>query len=257
MIFLLLLASASPVVATPHDIDPHDFVRVDVRGAVASIDAVADTLRALPEARRVDVAASLRELSVSDPYTRAALQLPFVLMDVVVGIPDDRFPRLVRQDWVHLQEGLSTHVAILTSLHVDLQPPVAGDPLHGRGVVMMGRDELLGSDDPLARTASLVDAIVPIAARIDAPAHQRIEALSDRVEELTGVVRPCPRDPHSILPGQPWTLGMQLGGWHDALRRVQPFVDDPAVRVQVDAMVQVLDRYGEASFVGVGAASRP
>ena len=33
---------------------------------------------------------------------------------------------------------------------------------------------------------------------------------SDRVERATGVGRPCPRGPWATLPGQPWTLGMQI-----------------------------------------------
>ena len=61
---------------------------------------------------------------------------------------------------------------------------------------------------------------------------------------MTGIGRTCPRGPWALLPGQPWTLGMQLGGWHDALRRVAPFVEEPEVKAQIDAMIAVLDAYG-------------
>ena len=71
------------------------------------------------------------------------------------------------------------------------------------------------------------------------------------MELLTGVVRPCPRGPHAILPGQPWTLGMQLGGWHDALRRVQPFVTDPVAAAEVGAKIDLLDAYGQASWASL------
>jgi hypothetical protein len=252
MIALLLLpVLAAPVRAAPDDADPHEFVRVDARGALRSIDAVARTIRDLPEADRAEAAASLRALSVMDPYTRAALQLPFALDALVSRIPADAFDPLVRQDWVYLQEGLATHVDVLEALGVDLPVPTVGDPLSGRGVPLVDLDALLASDDPLALTAALLDDIIAIAQRIDAPTQERIEATSDRIEAVTGVVRPCPRGPHAVLPGQPWTLGMQLGGWHDALRRVEPFAMDPATGAQLQAMVEALDVYDSASSVTI------
>ena len=77
---------------------------------------------------------------------------------------------------------------------------------------------------------------------------EQIDEHSARVEKLTGVVRPCSRQgPWATLPGQPWTLGMQLGGWHDALRRMQPFDTDPEVAARIDAMIETLEAYGDHS----------
>jgi hypothetical protein len=221
------LALAAPDASTAHD-----FVRVDARGAAQSIDAVSHTIGALAEVDRARVAAALRELAGSDPYTGAALQLPFALDAAVQQIPDDRFDPLVRSDWVFLQTGLAAHVEVLTSLEVE-----AG-----------------GSTDGALR--SRIAGIVPAAGRLEAPARARIEALSDEVEALTGVARPCPRGPHALFPGQPWTLGMQLGGWHDVLRRVEPFAADPATREQVGRLISLLDAYGEASMATVYAPVR-
>lgn len=210
----------------------HDFVRVDVRGAVQSIDAVSQSVGALTEVDRAVVAASLHELARSDPYTDAALQLPFALDAAVQRIPDDRFDRLVRGDWVALQAGLATHVDVLRSLDVESRE------LDESGL------------------GSRIAGIVPAARRLDAPARARIEALSDDVEALTGVPRPCPRGPHAVFPGHPWTLGMQLGGWHDVLRRVEPFAEDPATREQVGRLISLIDAYTGATEASVYAPAR-
>lgn len=50
------------------------------------------------------------------------------------------------------------------------------------------------------------------------------------------------------MPGQPWALGLELGGWHDALRRIEPFVTDPDVRDRIAEMNAVLEAYGAASL---------
>ena len=87
------------------------------------------------------------------------------------------------------------------------------------------------------------------AAEIDLAARAEIDWHSDRVEALTGVVRPCPRGPWALQPGQAWTLGLHLAGWHDALRRVEPFTKDAETRDQIGAMMALLDAYGEAHFL--------
>lgn len=246
----LPVAGATPGGGVPpasKALDRYELARVDVRGTAASIAMIADDIDALSPARRAEAAAALRMLSVNCPYTRAALQLAFVLEAAVGEIDPLGLDPLVRRDWETLQDGLATHVAVLASLGVDLPVPVAGDQLHGHpSVARLDVDDLLVADDPVALTRQLVDGITAVAREIDADTMARIEAESDRVEAATGIVRPCPRGPWSVQPGHPWTLGMQLGGWHDALRRVQPFVDDPAVGAQVDALVAVLDAYGQA-----------
>lgn len=105
----------------------------------------------------------------------------------------------------------------------------------------------------LLATATAAPDIDAVAATVRAlPATDRDEeAASDRVERATGISRPCPRGPHAAVPGHPWTLGMNLGGWHDALRRVEPFAKDPATRDRVSAMIDALDHFGDASFVSV------
>jgi hypothetical protein len=190
-------------------------------------------------------------LSVSDPFTRAALQLPFALNVVVAQIPSEAFEPDERAAWLSLQRGLATHVAALDALGVDLAVPRPGDPLHGAEVPLPDREALLASDDPLRATAALIDAIIPLAQRTDAATRARIDAASDHVEAVTGLTRPCPRGPHAVMPGQPWTLGMQLGGWHDALQRAEPFAVDPAAEAKVQDMLAALAAYGEASSMSV------
>jgi hypothetical protein len=219
--------------------------------AAPDIDAVAATVQGLPAAARDEAAASLRTLSVSDPYTRAALQLPFALNVALADLPATAFDPVARQEWLSLQAGVATHVAVLEALGVDLPAPGPGEPLFGSGLPLPDLDTLRATDDPVATTAELVDGIVTVARRSDGPTRARIEAASDRVERATGIARPCPRGPHAAVPGHPWTLGMNLGGWHDALRRVEPFAKDPATRERVSAMIDALDHFGDASFVSV------
>lgn len=249
----LFLVHAAGAAEPSSGSDPHADVRADVRGTLRSIDAVAAAVDGMPAAARAEATASLRTLSVSDPYTRAALQLPFALSAGLAHLPAEAFDPIARQEWVSLQQGVATHVGVLEALGVDLPAPSPGDPLYGARVPLLDRDALLASDDPVGVTAALIAGIVPIARRIDGGTRARIEAASDRVEAATGVPRPCPRGPESVSPGHPWTLGMQLGGWHDALRRAEPFAQDPGTRAQVRALIELIDGFDDASSTSVYA----
>ncbi|MEZ4449603.1 MAG: hypothetical protein R3B09_08990 [Nannocystaceae bacterium] len=233
----------------PAELSLAELSRVDARGTHAAISVIAAKIAALDDDARAEAAASLRALSVRCPYTRAAMQLPFALQAAVAAIDAEQLDPLVRGDWDHLQRGLAAHVELLRGLGVDLPAPAPGDPLHDAAPgLMLDRDALLASDDPLAATARLVGAITTIAQGLDPSLAAELDRHSDRLEAITGVERPCPRGPWAVLPGHPWTLGMQLGGWHDALRRVAPFVEDPAARADVEAMIDALDRYAEAGL---------
>ena len=216
------LLLGGPAIAAPTaKSEAEDLSRVDVRGTTASIVEIASTIDALAPERRAEAVASLAFLVANDPYTRAAIQVPATLHSVVASIPSERLDPFVRNDWETLQEGLAVHVALLASLGADVKAPLGVDVMAG------------------------VIAKLPVQAeRLDASMLAQIAQHSDRMETATNVIRPCPRGPWAIAPGQPWTLGMQLGGWHDALRRIEPFVTDPDVHAQVTGLIQVLDAYG-------------
>ncbi len=221
----------------------------DVRGAATSMALIAKAIQQLPPAAKAEATESLRFLTVNCPYTRSAMQLAFALHAVVMAIEPERFDPLVRGDWQYLQQGLTTHVELLEALGVELAPPAQGDYLEGRAPrLMVSRDDVRAAEDPIAVTAALVHAIPELIKQIDAPTNALIGRHSDRVESSTGVARPCSRGPWAALPGQPWTLGMQLGDWHDALRRVEPFTKDAKVAAQLAAMRAVLGTYAEASL---------
>lgn len=219
----------------------HQLARVDVRGTAKSAELLLAEVRALSPQRRHDAVASLDMLSTHCAYTRVSLQMPFALSRVVDDIAPERLDPLVRQDWVHLQQGLSTHVAVLEALGVDLAAPVTGDHLHGREAgLMVDRATLARVEDPILVTFALVDAVTDLAESAGPETRARIEMHSGRVEAATGIVRMCPRGPWAVVPGHPWTLGELMGGWQDALRRIRPFVDDSEVAARVDAMVEIL-----------------
>lgn len=240
---LVPAADASPVPddAVEDGLDIFELSRADVRGTRQAIAMIAQTVDALSPAERAEAAASLRFLVANCPYTRSALMLPIALDAAVSDTDIGRPVAYARWDWGFLQEGLAIHVAVLDALEVALPAPAPGDALYGHPAAI-SREAVLAADDPIAAVAPMVDSIVEIAAQIDGPTADAIARHSARVEHLTGIVRPCPRGPWSVMPGQPWTLGLQLGGWHDALRRIEPTVDAPAI----EEMIAVMDAYDEA-----------
>jgi len=219
----LTVASASP---SAGEGDVHDLVRVDVRGTRASMAAVRSKVEALSEERRQTASRSLAWLVAHDPYTEVALALPFALEPLVAELSADHVDRLVHHDLSALQAGLADHVALLEALGV---APVAAEA-------------------PLAHPRALLAELPTRVEGLDEPTRQAIHDHSERVEAATGQVRPCPRDVHTSFPAQPWTLGMHLGGWHDALRRLEPFVTDAGARAEVEAMIALLDAHAEAAW---------
>jgi len=43
-------------------------------------------------------------------------------------------------------------------------------------------------------------------------------------------------------------MGVVLGGWENALRRVEPFVDDPADRATIRAMIDAMSSWGSQAL---------
>jgi hypothetical protein len=226
LVCVLLPASgwSSTVALTAAELDAATLARVDVRGTATAAARALSTVRALPPARLDRAREALREVADRDPYTGAAMQIPVALLVEVSAVDAGELPRLARSDWALLQHGLEAHVDVLGVLGVDT-----------------------GSRS-LADTRASVDGVHTRAMAQDAEVRERVEVLSAEVEAATGLVRPCPRDVHHVRPGQPWTLGMLLGGWHDALVRVRPLVGDAAVVERVDAMLALFDAYERATW---------
>ncbi|TNE86556.1 MAG: hypothetical protein EP330_22720 [Deltaproteobacteria bacterium] len=250
LVLCLVACAEQPVVASvpeaPVDeLDLDALSRVDVRGTTAAITRIAERLAELPDEDRVQASASLAWLVANDPYTRAAMQMPVAMHASVSAIDARRLDPLVAQDWQYLQLGLATHVAALETLGVDLTAPVPGDGLHGE---VLDREAVLAGPGAVMRTTAFLEDIPRLVALVDPETRALMDEHSARVEALTGIGRPCPRTPFAILPGQPWTLGMQLAGWHDALRRIEPFATDPEVHAEVLAMMAMMDASSEANW---------
>lgn len=246
-LFALLVGAASgaPLDEVRVDgLDIHELSRVDVRGTRQAITLISQSVDALSPAQRAEAAASLQFLVANCPYTRSALMLPVALHAAAREASVGHAPMYAQWDWAFLQEGLATHVAVLDALGVTFSAPQPGDALFGYASVI-DQQALLAADDPIAAMAPFIEDITVIAADIDRPTADAIERHSARVERATEIVRPCPRGPWSVMPGQPWTLGMQLGGWHDALRRLAPAAEDAE---RLGEMVALLDGYSAAVF---------
>ncbi len=205
--------------------------QVDVRGTVRSIELQQRRVSALSPDQRAAVAESMRILSVNCPFTRAAMQLPFALHQAASSVDPDRIDPLVYTDWQYLRHGLATHVAVLDALGVDLAQPAPGDHLHGRREgTAIDRRALAAASDPVTATATLVEQITLLVDQIDEPTMDAIRLHTDRVSDTIE---------------HPWTLGRQLGGWENALRRVEPFAADLETQAQIRQMITTLARFGE------------
>jgi hypothetical protein len=224
-------------------------------GPSAGAPAAAPTLReaaaqldALGPAERAQAAASLRYLTAHCPYTRAAMLLAVVLHDALEPLPAAAVAPASRAELAALQADLDRQLRALDGLGLQLGAPAPGEALHGqRGAAVPTLAELRVAPDPVAAMGASIAAVPSIAAGVDAPTRAQIEAHSARLEALTGVARPCPRGPWSVMPGQPWTLGLQLHEAQRALERLAPAAVDPAARAELHALIGLIGALGAAS----------
>lgn len=205
-------------------------------------------LAALGSVDRAQAAASLRLLTASCPYTRAAMLLTVVLHDAVQAIPHAAVSAGAWDELGALQGALALQLGALEGLGLQIEAPEPGGALFGQPAASVpSRAALRQSADPIAKMSASIAGITPIAEGIGADTQAQIEAHSARLEALTGVARPCPRGPWAVLPGQPWTMGMQLNEAHDALVRLAPEAVDAKALAQIDALIGLLDALGAAN----------
>ena len=111
-------------------------------GGGPSITQVAESVRGLSTDERAEASAALQSLTVNDPYTRAAMQIPLALHHAVHGIDAKTLDPRAQKEWRALQAGLETHVAVLDALEVRLPEPGSSDALDGWDDRMHTRREL-------------------------------------------------------------------------------------------------------------------
>jgi hypothetical protein len=246
---LALPAFSSPAaLAAGSSARPADRAGAEPVSTVPSIREVSAQIAALAPAERAQATASLRFLTASCPYTRAAMLLPVVLRDAVRSIPVTAISPEGRAELAALNEALALHVGALEALGVEVKAPTSGDALFGQPAASVpDRAALRRSAEPITTLSISIAAITPIAGTIEAQTQAQIEVHSDRVEAATGVARPCPRGPWAVQPGHPWTMGMQLNEAHDALVRLAPTAVDAGTRAELDALIGLMDALGAAN----------
>lgn len=256
LVFSLLLPHFAVVpAASAH---PHAPVQVGDGDAGRSMREAADHIAGMSPAERDEAEAALGFLTANCPYTRAAMLLPSVLLDALDEVPAVALDRAGKTELAALREGLALHVATIEALGVRVGSPGPNDQLYGQTTAALpDLARLRRAPNAVADMAHSVALITRIAETIDAQEGARLDAWSARVEALTGVARPCPRGPWSVSPGQPWTLGMELNGWRDELARLATRAVDPAAEAQIDALVSLLDAFGEASFASKAPPGLP
>ena len=212
-----------------HELDREGLIRADVRGTARVTELVLADVQRLDPQRRKEVVEAYRVLSVNCPFTRAAMLLPFALHKTVQGIGIDNIDGLVQREWASLEQGLTTHVAVLTALGVDLAMPMPGDHLLGIGdALLIDRATLLASPDPIAAAMPLIDGITPVARSIDDTVGQHIQENREKVDAAIGQA----------------TLGLHLGGWENALRKIEPFVLFEEDAAKVRRMIEAIQAWG-------------
>ncbi len=219
-----------------------------------SMRDAAEHIAGMSPAEREEAGAALGFLTANCPYTRAAMLLPYVLLDALDKVPAGALDRAGKTERAALREGLALHVSTLEALGVKVGSPGPNDQLFGQSTAALpDLSRLRRSPNAVADMAHSVGQITTIAETIDAQEGARLDAFSAIVEALTGVARPCPRGPWSVSPGQPWTLGMELNGWREALTHLSARAVDPAAEAKIDALVALLDAFGEAAFASTVA----
>ena len=219
-----------------------------------SMREAAEHIAGMSPSAREEATAALGFLTANCPYTRAAMLLPYVLLDALDKVPAGALDRAGKTELTALREGLALHVATVEALGVKIGSPGPNDQLYGQTTAALpDLARLRRSPNAVADMAHSVAQITRIAETIDAQEGARLDVFSAIMEALTGVARPCPRGPWSVSPGQPWTLGMELNGWRDELKHLSTRAVDPAAEAQIDALVSLLDAFGEASFASKAA----
>ena len=257
-VFALSLPALAPaVVAAGSVAGPAVAAAAEPAVPSSAIRGVSAQVAALPSAERAKAAASLRYLTASCPYTRAAMLIPVVLRDAVQSIPATAVSPNARAELAALNGALALHVGVLEGLGVEVEAPTATDALFGHPAASLPSSaDLRGAVDPVAALSASIHAITPIARSAEAETLAHIDAHSARVEAVTGVARPCPRGPWAVQPGHPWTMGLQLNDARAALARLAPEAVDAGTRAELDALIGLLDAFGAANEASRAASTR-
>lgn len=197
----------------------------------ADAEPVLERLRQARPRDRAALKVAIGNLSVSCPYTRASLQLPLVLEQVVSSLAAEDLAPHARAPWTELQRGLKAHVALLDAMGVDLRLPAAGDHLlwatEGRAIV--DRTTLAASPDPIGDTMQLI-------ARNDAIVEAMDDATRASIERDSGTV-------YAVIQPMTTTMYHLTARWHEALRTLAPSVQDPTDRARLERLIRVLDEH--------------
>jgi hypothetical protein len=219
---------AQPASAVPSqvqsELDIRELASSSPQGASQAMSIVRRDIEALSPQQRDQVASSMRTLSVNCSYTRASYQLPFVLQPRINALSPEHMEESAHPDLSILKQGINDHVAVLSSLGVDLPMPEQGDFLFGHpNLVDHSGAELLA--DPVQNMHAQLDNI-----RTDFPPDTQdiVSAQFELVESVTGH--------HS-------SFSSHLRGWLITLESIAPHVSDAQSKASVNEMVLLLDDY--------------
>lgn len=211
------ISDASP----PQESDSQEFDRV-------TIDQALERLERLSPSQRARLTKSMRVLAVNCPYTRASLQLPIALSEVVSRIDAAQIDPPMQDAWRELERGLKVHVAVLDVMGVDLGLPSPGDHLYTMADPRGGVDRatLTASSDPIGDTVRLIDQNDALVAAFDDGTRDLIAQQVDAAYPLMG----------------PTSMSDQVGGWQHSLVRIAPFASDE-VKGGIEQMIAALDQH--------------
>lgn len=215
----------------PTNLSLDELATADVRGTAEATARILAELHKRPEEQQQLAAKALVGLQTTCPFNRAAVQIPLAMQRVVARTRPDQVARNAQQDWQYLRQGLDAHVGVIDWFDAGLPEPQQGDFLFGRvpEEAVLTRGELMASDAPLADTQLLVDQIRGVVDQYD-------QTTQDELGMLNSDLRLATWSEH-------WPMLQTFRGWHKALIKLEPLVEEPARKTEIREMITLLDGF--------------
>jgi hypothetical protein len=206
-----------------------ELIRSGAEGTTRALGVVEWYVSGATEAERIEARASADVLMGACPYNRASVQLALVTQKVVSRHAAATERPEVQAEWHRIQDGLARHVSLLDGFGVTgLRAPIQGEYLFDHPDVVVTRAQLDASDDPIALSATIVARTPELVERYDLATRQFIDAAQVTLSDYSA--------------GH-WPLSPYLGGWQIALEALEPQLVDPAMKADVQALLELLRPY--------------
>jgi hypothetical protein len=206
-----------------------ELIRSGAEGTTRGLKVVEWYVSGATEAERAEARASADVLMGACPYNRASVQLALVTQKVVSRHAAANERPEVQAEWRRIQDGLALHVSLLDGFGVTgLRTPIPGEYLFDHPDVVVTRAQLDASDDPVALSGTIVARTPELVENYDLATLQFIDSAQVTLSDFSA--------------GH-WPLSQHLGGWQVALEALEPKLEDPSMKADVQALLDLLRPY--------------